>query len=51
MAKEVKITQDDLYAARIFFYSALPLLKVIAESEPKYGDKFKGKSFVYNIPR
>lgn len=49
MAKEVKITQDDLYAARIFFYSALPLLKVIAESEPKYGDKFKGKSFVFQV--
>jgi hypothetical protein len=49
MAKNVTITQDDLFASRIFFYSALPLLKVIAESEPKYGDKFKGKSFVFQV--
>lgn len=49
MAEQVKITQSDLYAARIFFYSAIPLLKVICESEPKYGDKFKGKSFVFQI--
>ncbi|MDR3264064.1 MAG: hypothetical protein LBT30_07135 [Clostridiales bacterium] len=49
MAEEVKITQSDLYAAGIFFYSAIPLLKVICESEPKYGDRFKGKSFVFQI--
>lgn len=49
MAKDVKITQSDLYAARIFLYAAVPLLKVICESEPKYGDKFKGKSFVFQI--
>lgn len=47
--KEVNITQDDLYAARIFFYSAIPLLKVIAENEEKYGKKFEGKSFVFQI--
>ncbi|MDR0697375.1 MAG: hypothetical protein LBF68_07605 [Christensenellaceae bacterium] len=49
MAKDVKITQSDRYAAGIFFYAAIPLLKVICESEPKYGDKFKGKSFVFQI--
>ncbi|MDR3216465.1 MAG: hypothetical protein LBT55_03510 [Clostridiaceae bacterium] len=49
MAKEVKITQSDLYAARIFFYAAIPLLKVICESEPKFGDKFIGKNFVFQI--
>ncbi len=49
MAKSVQITQDDIYASRIFFYSALPLLKVIAESEPKYGNKFIGKSFVFQV--
>lgn len=49
MAKNVQITQDDIYASRIFFYSALPLLRVIAESEPKYGNKFKGKSFVFQV--
>lgn len=49
MAEQVKITQSDLYAARIFFYSALPLLRVICESEPKFGDKFKGKSFVFQV--
>lgn len=50
MAKNnVEITQDDLYAARIFFNSALPLLKVIVESEPKFGNKFKGKSFVFQV--
>ncbi|MDR3293594.1 MAG: hypothetical protein LBT20_05780 [Clostridiales bacterium] len=49
MAEEVKITQSDLYAARIFLHAAVPLLKVICESEPKYGDKFKGKSFVFQV--
>lgn len=49
MAKNVVITQEDKYAAGIFFNSALPLLKVIAESEPKYGNKFKGKSFVFQV--
>lgn len=49
MAKNIQITQDDVYASRIFFYSALPLLRVIAESEPKYGDKFKNKSFVFQV--
>ena len=43
------ITQEDKYAAGIFFNAALPLLKVIAESEPKYGEKFKGKSFVFQV--
>ncbi|MDR2267024.1 MAG: hypothetical protein LBE09_05520 [Christensenellaceae bacterium] len=49
MANEIKITQSDKYAAGIFFYAAIPLLKVICESEPKYGNKFKGKSFVFQI--
>lgn len=44
-----KITQNDKYAARIFFFSALPLLKTIVETEPKFGDKFKGKSFVFQV--
>jgi hypothetical protein len=49
MAKEVNITQSDLYAARIFFYAAVPLLKVICQSEPKFGDKFNGKNFTFQI--
>lgn len=49
MAKNNTITQDDIYAARIFFYSALPLVKVVCESEPKIGDKFRGKSFVFQV--
>ncbi|MDD4839214.1 MAG: hypothetical protein PHE93_00890 [Clostridia bacterium] len=50
MAKQSPIiTQDDVYAARIFLYSALPLLRVIAESEEKYGKKFAGKSFVFQV--
>ncbi|MDR2046681.1 MAG: hypothetical protein LBP79_02020 [Clostridiales bacterium] len=49
MAEEVKITQGDLYASRIFFYAAVPLLKVVCESEAKFGDKFKGRNFVFQI--
>ena len=49
MAKEVKLSQDDFYAARVFFNAALPLLKVIAENEPKYSQKFQGKSFVFQV--
>lgn len=47
--KSPVITQDDVYAARVFLYSALPLLRVIAESEEKYGKKFAGKSFVFQV--
>ncbi len=43
------ITQKDLYAARIFLYSALPLLKVIATDEEKYAAKFSGKSFIFQV--
>lgn len=43
------ITQEDVYASRIFLCSALPLLRVIAESEEKYGKKFAGKSFVFQV--
>lgn len=49
MAKNVQITENDVLASRIFLYSALPLLKVITESEPKYGNKFKGKNFVFQV--
>lgn len=45
----VQITQDDLYAARIFFNSALPLLRVVVESKPEIAKKFAGKSFVFQI--
>ncbi|MFA6866112.1 MAG: hypothetical protein WCR54_01180 [Clostridia bacterium] len=44
-----KMTQGDKYALRIFFFSALPLLKVIATTEPKFKKKFEGKSFVFQI--
>ena len=47
--KDVSITQDDLYAARIFFNSALPLLKVVIQSKPNINKKFEKKSFVFQI--
>ena len=47
--KDVCITQDDLYAARIFFNSALPLLKVVILSKPKLRKKFEKKNFVFQI--
>lgn len=49
MAEKVLMTQDDKYALRIFFFSALPLLKVIAETDPAFTKKFVGKSFVFQV--
>jgi hypothetical protein len=49
MAEINKMTQGDKYALRIFFFAALPLLKVIAETEPKFKKKFEGKSFVFQV--
>lgn len=49
MTEKTVITQDDLYAARIFFNCAIPLLKVIVESCPEIEKKFKGKNFVFQI--
>lgn len=43
------MTQGDKYALRIFFFSALPLLKVIAETDPAFSKKFAGKSFVFQV--
>lgn len=47
--KDVSITQDDLYAARIFFNAALPLLKVVIQSKAKIHKKFEKKDFVFQI--
>ncbi|PKM72774.1 MAG: hypothetical protein CVU91_07020 [Firmicutes bacterium HGW-Firmicutes-16] len=47
--KEVSITQDDLYAARIFFNAALPLLKVVIQSKPNIKKKFEKKNFVFQV--
>lgn len=49
MADKKLMTKDDKYALRIFFFSALPLVKVIAETDPKFSKKFTGKSFVFQI--
>ena len=49
MKKPVTITQDDLYAARIFFNSVLPLLKVVINDRPKFKKKFAGKSLVFQV--
>lgn len=49
MKNKITITQDDLYAARIFFCSALPLLKVVIAGRPALAAKFKGKSFVFQV--
>jgi len=47
--KDVRITQDDLYAARIFFNSALPLLKVVILSKPEIRKKFQNKDLVFQV--
>ncbi len=49
MANVTQVTQNDLFAARIFFNSALPLLKVIVQDVPDIGKKFAGKSFVFQV--
>lgn len=47
--KDVCITQDDLFAARIFFNSALPLLKVVILCKPKIKKKLEKKNFIFQI--
>jgi hypothetical protein len=47
--KDARITQNDLYAARIFLNSALPLLKVVIRSKPEIRKKFDKKAFVFQI--
>ncbi len=47
--KDASITQDDLYAARIFFNAALPLLKVVIQSKPNIKKKFEKKNFVFQV--
>ncbi|MEG1525347.1 MAG: hypothetical protein RRZ24_05405 [Clostridia bacterium] len=49
MAEIKEVTQNDLYAARIFFNSALPLVKVIVQDVPKIGKKFVGKNFIFQV--
>ncbi|HOO22877.1 MAG TPA: hypothetical protein PKY53_04275 [Clostridia bacterium] len=49
MAEIKKMSQGDKNALRIFFFSAIPLLKVIAETDPVFKKKFVGKSFVFQI--
>jgi len=44
-----KVTQNDVCAAHVFLGAAVPLLRVVCESEPKHGDKFKGKFFVFQM--
>ena len=43
------MTQGDKYALRIFFFAAIPLAKTVAENDPKFVKKFKGKNFVFQI--
>lgn len=43
------MTQGDKYALRIFFFAAIPLAKTVAENDPKFIKKFKGKSFTFQI--
>jgi len=43
------VSQNDLYAARVFFNSALPLLKVVIDQSPELRKKFAGKSFVFQV--
>ncbi|MEG1520502.1 MAG: hypothetical protein RR458_05895 [Clostridia bacterium] len=49
MAENIVISQNDLYAARVFFNCAIPLLKVVVESCPEIEKKFVGKNFVFQI--
>ena len=49
MAEVKQITQNDLYAARVFFNAAIPLLRVIVESCPNIEKKFAGKNFTFQI--
>ena len=49
MADVKQITQNDLFAARIFFNSALPLLRIIVQDVPEIGRKFTGKTFVFQV--
>lgn len=43
------MTEGDKYALRIFFFSAIPLLKTVCENDPKFVSKFKNKSFTFQI--
>lgn len=43
------MTQGDKYALRVFFFAAIPLLKTVAENDPKFIAKFKGKNFTFQI--
>ena len=43
------MTQGDKYALRIFYFAAIPLLKTVAETDPKFVAKFKGKNFTFQI--
>lgn len=43
------MTQGDKYALRVFFFAAIPLAKTVAENDPKFAAKFKGKSFTFQI--
>jgi hypothetical protein len=47
--KDIEISQDDLFAARIFFNSALPLLKVVIQSKPQIRKKLGKKGFVFQV--
>lgn len=47
--KEVQITQEDRYAARVLINAALPLLRVVAVDYPKINKKFQNKTFVFQV--
>lgn len=47
--KEVVITQNDRYAAKIFLNSAIPLLRVVAADYPKLAKKFAKKKFIFQM--
>ena len=43
------MSDDEVYASRIFLNAALPLLKVLAEDKPSVGKGFAGKSGVVQV--
>lgn len=46
---EKRVSQSDIFASRIFFNSAIPLLKVIINDTPSLKKKLAGKSFIFQI--
>lgn len=49
MAKDVKFTENDGYAVKVFMNAVVPLLRVVAADVPKIAKKFAKKKFVFQM--